>query len=348
MSSALPKVVVLPDAGTENPFQYELVRYLRKHGMTVTVGKKYTLGSTFQALKAHHPEVLYYDWVHSFIIGKSLLWSWVKSLVFMAEILWAKSIQGVRIVHTLHNLQNHAGVWLSLEKHVYGFFLRRCDSIRVYSETTKQQAIHRFGLKPEVVSVIQDLPYHAYYPNDSTKLESREKLGVDRAAFVFLFFGEIKPYKGLHQLLKAYSALGSLNTCLVIAGKSYDADHWESLLAESKNIPTIQWHHRFIEDADVQYFFNAADVVVLPFVRIDHSGSIDLAMSFGKPIITLRTEGTLRLLGHQQELLFDNTFYPLIECLKIAQEMNLLAIGKKNFEIADTTNYQDIVRIFEA
>jgi glycosyltransferase involved in cell wall biosynthesis len=348
LSSSLPKVVVLPDAGAENPFQYELVRYLRKHGMTVTIGKKYTLGSTFQALKTHRPEVLYYDWVHSFIIGKSLLWSWIKSLVFMAEILWAKSIQRVRIVHTLHNLQNHAGVWLGLEKHVYRFFLRRCDSIRVYSETSKQQAIRRFGLKPEVVSVIQDLPYHAYYPNHSTKAESREKLGVDRGAFVFLFFGEIKPYKGLHQLLKAYSALGSLNTSLVIAGKSYDPDYWESLLAESKNNPTIHWHHRFIDDADVQYLFNATDVVVLPFVRIDHSGTIDLAMSFGKPIITLRTEGTLRLLGHQSELLFDNTFYPLIECLKIAQEIDLSAIGKQNFEIADTTNYQDIVRIFEA
>jgi glycosyltransferase involved in cell wall biosynthesis len=148
--------------------------------------------------------------------------------------------------------------------------------------------------------------------------------------------------------LKAYSALGSLNTSLVIAGKSYDPDYWESLLAESKNNPTIHWHHRFIDDADVQYLFNATDVVVLPFVRIDHSGTIDLAMSFGKPIITLRTEGTLRLLGHQSELLFDNTFYPLIECLKIAQEIDLSAIGKQNFEIADTTNYQDIVRIFEA
>ncbi|RDB03749.1 glycosyltransferase [Runella aurantiaca] len=348
MSSALPKVVVLPDAGAENPFQYELVRYLRKHGMTVTVGKKYTLGSTFQALKTHHPEVLYYDWVHSFIIGKSLLWSWIKSLVFIAEILWAKSIQRVRIVHTLHNLQNHAGIWLGLEKRVYRFFLRRCDSIRVYSETTKQQAIRRFGLKPEVVSVIQDLPYHTYYPNESTQAESREKLGVNREVFVFLFFGEIKPYKGLHQLLKAYSALDSSNTCLVIAGKSYDDDYWESLLAESNNQPTIHWHHRFIEDEDVQYFFNAADVVVLPFVRIDHSGTIDLAMSFGKPIITLRTEGTLRLLGHQSELLFDNTFYPLTERLKISQKIDLSAIGKQNFEIADTTNYRDIVRIFEA
>ncbi|WP_162793906.1 glycosyltransferase family 4 protein [Runella rosea] len=348
MSSSLPKVVVLPDAGAENPFQYELVRYLRKHGMTVNIGKKYTLGSTFQALKTHHPEVLYYDWVHSFILGKSLVWSWIKSLVFMAEILWAKSFQQVRIVHTLHNLQNHAGVWLGLEKHVYRFFLHRCDSIRVYSETTKQQAIRRFGLKPEVISVIQDLPYHTYYPNEFTKAESRQKLGVDQAAFVFLFFGEIKPYKGIHHLLKAYSALGSSNAVLLIAGKSYDANYWESLLAESKNNPTIHWHHRFIDDADVQFFFNASDVVVLPFVRIDHSGSIDLAMSFGKPIITLRTEGTLQLLGHQSHLLFDNTFYPLIECLKIAPKIDLLAIGKQNFEIADTTNYRDIVRVFEA
>ncbi len=316
--------------------------------MTVNIGKKYTLGSTFQALKTYHPEVLYYDWVHSFILGKSLFWSCIKSLVFMAEILWAKSFQRVRIVHTLHNLQNHAGIWLGLEKHVYRFFLRRCDSIRVYSDTTKQQAISRFGLNPEVVSVIQDLPYHTYYPNESTKAESREKLGVDKGGFVFLFFGEIKPYKGIHQLLRAYSALGSSNTCLVIAGKSYDSAYWESLLVESNTNPTIHWHHRFIEDADVQYFFNAADVVVLPFIRIDHSGSIDLAMSFGKPIITLKTEGTLRLLGHQSELLFDNTFYPLIECLKIAQEIDLSAIGKKNFEIADTTNYWDIVRIFEA
>ncbi|AEI48163.1 glycosyltransferase family 4 protein [Runella slithyformis] len=348
MPSSSLKVVVLPDAGAENPFQYELVRYLRKHGMQVVIGKKYTLGSTFRAMSAHHPDVIYYDWVHSFILGKSLWWSWLKSLVFVAEIVWAKSIRQVRVVHTLHNLQNHAGIWLGLEKWVYRFFLHRCEHIRVYSETTKQEAISRFGLRPAVISVIQDLPYHAYYPNDSTKQESRQKLSIDKNAFVFLFFGEMKPYKGLHQLIKAYSALQIPNTRLLMAGKSYDADYWKSLMEVSNNDPDILWHHRFIEDSEVQYFFNAADVVVLPFTRIDHSGSIDLAMSFGKPIITLRTDGTAQLLSHQLELLFDNTFYPLEECLSIASRIDLAAIGKKNFEIADTTNYRDMVKIFEA
>lgn len=348
MPSSSLKVVVLPDAGAENPFQYELVRYLRKRGMQVVIGKKYTLGSTFRAVIAHQPDVIYYDWVHSFILGKSLLWSWLKSMVFLAEIIWATSIKQIRVVHTLHNLQNHAGIWLGLEKWVYRFFLRRCAHIRVYSETTKQEAILRFGLSPNLVSVIQDLPYHAYYPNESTKQESRKRLSIDKEAFVFLFFGEIKPYKGLHQLVKAYSELQLPNTRLLIAGKSYDADYWNSLMEESNSNPNIQWHHRFIEDAEVQYFFNAADTVVLPFIRIDHSGSIDLSMSFGKPIITLRTQATAQLLCHQSELLFDNTIYPLIKCLDIAQRIDLSVIGKQNFEIADTTNYRDIVKIFEA
>lgn len=347
MPSSSLKVVVLPDAGAENPFQYELVRYLRKYGMQVVIGKKYTLGSTFRAISAHHPDVIYYDWVHSFILGKSLLWSWLKSIVLVAEIVWAKSIKQVKLVHTLHNLQNHAGIWLGLEKCIYRFFLRRCDHIRVYSEMTKKEAILRFGLKPDVVSVIQDLPYHAYYPNTATKKESRNKLGVDVEAFVFLFFGEIKPYKGVHQLVKAYVESQGSKSQLIIAGKSYDSDYWKSLLKESKNNPDIHWYHRFIEDSEVQYFFNAADVVVLPFMRIDHSGSIDLAMSFRKPIITLRTENTTHLLGHQSELLFDNTFYPLTECLNIAPKIDLSAIGRQNFEIADTTNYRDIVKIFE-
>lgn len=347
MPSSSLKVVVLPDAGAENPFQYELVRFLQKQGMQVVIGKKYTLGSTFRAVNTHHPDVIYYDWVHSFILGRSLLWSWLKSMVFMAEIVWTKSIRQIKIVHTLHNLQNHAGIWLGLEKWVYRFFLRRCDRIRVYSETTKLEAILRFGLKPDIVLVIQDLPYHAYYPNTATKKESRTKLGVKKDAFAFLFFGEIKPYKGLHQLVKTYSEVQISNALLIVAGKSYDVDYWKSLLKESKDNPYIHWHHRFIEDAEVQYFFNAADVIVLPFIRIDHSGSIDLAMSFGKPIITLRTESTIRLLGHQSELLFDNTFYPLTECLNIAPKIDLLAIGKQNFEIADTTNYRDILKIFE-
>lgn len=340
------KVVVLPDAGAENPFQYELIQYLQKHGMTVFIGQKYALGSTFRALKTHKPDVLYYDWVHSFILGKSLMWSGVKSLVFVLEIIYAKYVRRVKIVHTLHNLQNHAGIWLGLERIVYGFFLRQCDQIRVYSETTQTQAIQRFGLIWNRIKVIQDLPYHLYYENNLSKTESHKRLNLNDNQFVYLFFGELKPYKGLHNLLEAFAQIAQPNDCLIVAGKSYDAAYFASIKEIADKIPNVIFHHRFIEDNEVQVFFNAADVVVLPFVRIDHSGSVDLAMSFSKPVVTLKTDAMMKLLEHQQALLFD-TQAMLGNCLKNAKQIDRKAVGQQNFKKADSTNYQEILMLFQ-
>ena len=333
----------MPDAGAENPFQYELVRFLQNSRKEVVIGKKYTLGSTFRAILQHRPNVLYYDWVHSFILGQSLGWSVLKSLVFGLEIIFAKYFKNIPITHTLHNLQNHAGLHLGLEKWVYGFFLRRCTYIRVYSEIIKQAAIEKFNLNPERVLVVQDLPYHIYYQNQTNRAESRRKLGLTETDFVYLFFGELKPYKGLDNLLKSYAQIAQPNDRLLIAGKSYDAAYFASL--QELSVPSVQWQHRFIEDQEVQTFFNATDVVVLPFVRIDHSGSVDLAMSFSKPVITLKTESMTQLLAHQQELLFEQP-ENLTACLQKAKTVERVIIGKKNFQIADSTNYQDILKMF--
>jgi glycosyltransferase involved in cell wall biosynthesis len=338
--------VVLPDAGPENPFQYELVRYLRQQGMTVTIGKKYSLGSTFRALHQHQPDVIYYDWVHSFILGKSLLWSWIKSLIFVLEIMYTRFFYRAKLVHTLHNLQNHARLWLGLEKVVYGFFLRNCSQIRVYSEETKKAAIERFRLKPERIKVIQDLPYHLYYENKIGKIESRKRLNLNENNFVYLFFGELKPYKGVDNLLKAYAEMAQPNDRLIIAGKSYDAAYFASIQQLADTIQGVSVYHRFIEDEEVQVFFNAADAVVLPFVRIDHSGSVDLALSFSKPVITLKTEAMLKLLRHQSELLFE-TPEQLPVCLKRAKGVGREAVGQQNFSITDSTNYRDILQLFE-
>lgn len=341
MTSDPLKVVVLPDAGPENPFQYQLVRYFRQEGFDVVIGEKYTIGSTLRAIFAHHPTVIYYDWVHSFILGKSRLWTYFKSSVFVAEILAARYLFNIRFVHTLHNLQNHAGLWLRWERRIYGLFLRKCHQIRVYSEETRQAAMERFSLQPERVKVIQDLPYHFYYPNTLSKNECRKRLNLNDDDFVYLFFGEIKPYKGVSNLIDAFAEIARPNDRLLIAGKSYDATFFEPIEKAAQANSSIHLHHRFIQDDEVQIFFNAADVVVLPFIRIDHSGSIDLALSFRKPIVTLKTDATARMLAHQSTLLFE-TPSQLPHCLQIARELPLQAIGNQNFAIADSTNYRDL------
>jgi beta-1,4-mannosyltransferase len=338
-------VVILPDAGPENPFQYELASFLRKKKFKVNIGKKYTLGSTFRAVRAHRPDVLYFDWVHSFILGQSAIWTYFKSLVFVLEIIFVKYFKHIPITHTLHNLQNHAGLYLKLERIVYGFFLKNCTHIRVYSETTKAAAIEKFGLDSVKIAVIQDLPFHYYYQNNITQSEARAELQLAGNQFVYLFFGEIKPYKGLHDLIPVFKTFAQPTDRLVIAGKSYDVDYFESLKKLADNSEHVIWYHRFIEDDEVQTFFNAANVVVLPFVRIDHSGSVDLAMSFRKPVVTLKTESMCKLLANQTELLFE-TPSELAGCLQQVKTIDSQAIGQQNYLTADSTNYQDILRLF--
>jgi beta-1,4-mannosyltransferase len=254
-------------------------------------------------------------------------------------------LAGIRLVHTLHNLQNHAGLYLKLEAVIYKFFLKQCDALRVYNQHTKDAAVARFGLDAARIHVIQDFPFHYYYKDQTSTDESRQKLDIEVNAFVYLFFGEVKPYKGLHDFIPIFLANAAPTDQLIIAGKSYDPTYFESLKNAAKNDPRIHWHHRFIDDDEVQYFFKASNVVILPFIRIDHSGSVDLAMSFSKPVITLKTDGMLHLLSQQAELLFTN-IEDIPQCLANAKNIDATNIGQQNFAIADATNYHDIVKLF--
>ena len=200
-------------------------------------------------------------------------------------------------------------------------------------------------MNPDKIQVIQDLPFHFYYENNCSKNEARKRLNLKENAFVYLFFGEIKPYKGLQNLLPVFNKVVKENDVLIIAGKSYDADFLDSLQKITNDNKQVLWFHRFIEDSEVQLFFNAADVVLLPFVRIDHSGSIDLAMSFSKPVITLKTASTEKLLANQTELLF-NQPEDIKKCLQASKKLNLEDIGKQNFQTADATNYEEILNLF--
>ncbi|MEO6686667.1 MAG: glycosyltransferase family 4 protein [Dyadobacter sp.] len=340
------KILILPDAGPENPFQYEMIGFLRSHGFEIFIGKKRKLGSIYESVNQFKPDIIYFDWVHSYIIGRTFLWSLIKSPFFILEILYLRFLIKIPIIHTVHNTQNHGGFWLPWERIIYGFFLRKCTKIRVYSETVREEIINKFRILPSVIYVIQDIPYHHYYPNDVSKKESRAYFNINDDDFVSLFFGKIKEYKGLEELTRAFKKVQKSGNYLFIAGECHDSKYLSKLLKLTNNVPGIIWYNRFISKEEVQYFFNASNVVVLPFTRIDHSGSIDLAMSFKKPIITLKTGATADLLSHQESLLFKNSG-DLETCMTLAREIDLKEIGINNFIKADSGNYRDLLELFQ-
>jgi glycosyltransferase involved in cell wall biosynthesis len=340
------KILVLPDAGPQNPFQYQMIGLLESNGYLVTKAAKRRFFATISAFRQHQPDILYYDWIQSFILGKTLLITLIKCVCFFLEIQYITRVKKKPVFHTLHNMQNHAGLWLPVEKRMYTWFLRKCTRIRVYSLSTKDKIVQRFGLPPHKIHIIEDVPFHYYYPNKATKEASREFLGVSIKQYVYLFLGMIKPYKGIEDLISAFLSIKTDNDLLVIAGASDNPGyvrHLRSMITSQQN--NILFVNKFIPPEQVQFYFNAANMVVLPFKNIEHSGSLDLAMSFAKPIITLRTDFTIALLAHQQELLFTSAS-DLKEKLFIAKTIEEETIGRKNFSIADNSNYREFLSFF--
>ncbi|HEX9156654.1 MAG TPA: glycosyltransferase, partial [Syntrophales bacterium] len=109
---------------------------------------------------------------------------------------------------------------------------------------------------------------------------------------VALFFGVITPYKGLEVLLRATAALrsGQGPVKLIIAGKVDKGfeTYWEALqaLMETHDLKGLLVERiGYIPDGDVEVYFKAADVLVLPYKHIYQSGVLFLAFHFGLPVI---------------------------------------------------------------
>jgi glycosyltransferase involved in cell wall biosynthesis len=99
---------------------------------------------------------------------------------------------------------------------------------------------------------------------------------------VVLFFGLLRPYKGLEVLLEAWR--GFTDAELWIVGRPRMP--LEPLQARAG--PGVRFVPRFVSDAEVPAFFRRADLIVLPYSRsqrIDQSGVLATALAFGKPSV---------------------------------------------------------------
>jgi glycosyltransferase involved in cell wall biosynthesis len=127
---------------------------------------------------------------------------------------------------------------------------------------------------------------------DMTRAEARSRIGLKESEKVALFFGVITPYKGLEVLLGAMAGLESGHdpVKLIITGKvdrgceAY-GNELRVLIEEQGLQDRVVDRIGFIPDSDVEIYFKAADLLVLPYRYIYQSGVLFLALRFGLPVI---------------------------------------------------------------
>ncbi len=142
-------------------------------------------------------------------------------------------------------------------------------------------------------------PLYDYGDPDQSRpsmAEARRALDIPDQARVLLFFGFIKPYKGLHHLIDAAPRLrerfGPDGVRVLVVGDVYgDRQPYLDRIASSGAADIIRFHAEYVADEAVEPWFVASDLVVLPYESATQSGIVQIAWNYDKPVVTTRVGG---------------------------------------------------------
>jgi len=196
---------------------------------------------------------------------------------------------GGRLVWTVHNVVSHEPQYLEQELVLSRALIEMADWIHVHHASVVEATKPFYELPEHKILVAEHGNYIGTLPDDMTRGQARSELGIPGNHRVFLFLGQIRGYKGIDELLDAFSELSSKHDdCwLVIAGKilGISQNEIERKLSGCRNVVFRPGH---VPDERMQVYLKSADAMVLPYRKVLTSGSVFLAMSFGLPVICPR------------------------------------------------------------
>jgi beta-1,4-mannosyltransferase len=253
-------------------------------------------------------------------------------IVRFASNLLLAHLWGYRTVFTVHNLnptQALQPLWVDRLGHQAAISL--CDALIVHSPLAKE-AIRKQYKRGKNIFLVDHPNYVTIYPNQVNRSAARQALNVPEHTRCFLFFGGIRPNKGVLELVRAFRLLSNPDLRLLIAGKPWPPfEYADEVAALARQDPRIQMFPRYIPEDEIQVYMQCADLVILPFTDILTSGSTMLAMSFAKAVLVPAMGGLPDLVQDGAGLLYQPGEQGLLQGLTAAATQDLQEIGKRAY-----------------
>ena len=235
---------------------------------------------TLRRIKEWQPEVVVIPW-------------WVP---FWAP-AWATVGQGIKrlrpapkVLFICHNVLPHEkGL---LDKMALRMALASGDGFVVHARTDSQRLLTQF---PQARIVVSPLPTYAGLGQEPAELS----LSLPADTPIALFFGLVRPYKGLDVLLEALALL-KRPLHLIIAGEFWqDEVEYQAQIRRLELETAVTIMNRYVPDEEVVALMQTADVVILPYRRATQSAIVQVAFGYGKPIITTNVGGLAEAVVHE-------------------------------------------------
>ena len=216
-------------------------------------------------------------------------WTGTVAHTYLALAMAARAV-GARVIVEFHEVQDTGEARLPLvsgyTRRTLAGILRRSEGFLVHSEFDREQLGRAYDLSGRPVMVV---PHGPFDQHKAVRRAGEE--GVCR----LLFFGTIRPYKGLEYLVEAFNALTPEEAAgyrLTVVGETWEG--WTKpleLIEASPYRDRITLVNRYVSDDEVTGHFAEADAVVLPYLRSSASGPLHIAMSNGLPVVVTAVGG---------------------------------------------------------
>ena len=225
-----------------------------------------SLSKTINYILKRQPDVVIIAWWTLF---------WQPALHFIARRLKKRNI---KVVLLCHNLYDHSG--RSIQKYISKKLLKAADAYIVHS-TEQYRQLKLLNSNAQILKRLH--PIYNQFPDLVEPVKKRGRLEL-------LFFGLIRPYKGLDTLIAALRRLNDTEVYLTVAGESW-GDKTELLNSVASLASNIELNLKYISDDEVPSYFKRADVVVLPYISATGSGVVALAYNYLKPVLATNVGG---------------------------------------------------------
>ena len=236
-------------------------------------------------------------WIVEGLTGRGMLlhaqyWTSFLAPVYFVVLIGFK-LRRKPIVITVHNILPHDKY--SFDEIVSRFLFKLCDHFIVHASANEAQLQKIFHVPPDRISVIPHGPLDFHVQEGKDRDEIRKAFGFSAKDKVILLFGAIRPYKGIDTALEAFSKVIDENpdARLLIAGKLWEPwERYEEMIKNLNIADYVKTHLGYIPSDEVNDYFLASDLVILPYHHFDaQSGIGATALAFKKPMIVTDTGG---------------------------------------------------------
>lgn len=235
----------------------------------------------------------------------------------------------MRLAHTVHNVLPHEE--RQTDRADVGRVYECSDSLVVHSEHSREELLRIFpNFRGKTLK--SRIGLYTMFPRvPGRRMKVREKLHIPETAPLLLFYGSVRPYKNIDGTLEALCDPRCANAVLVVAGRESgfpDAVPGDPLgrtrrIAQDLGVEErVRFAAGLLDIGTTSDLLEAADILLLPYLKSYGSGVLLLGMTFGLHILATRT-------GGMDEYLETYPAYTLLagpDCESIAQGIEQASI----------------------